>query len=530
MRRTSIAARLWPALAILLLSACQAGSSTNPAPSLVASSVSSEIPAPTAAPSEIPRPPSGPQAGTQMLFTDGSTLVYIPAGDFQMGGGSEADPVHGLTLDSYWMQRTEVTDRMYSICTLKGGCPKPAWPGTQMRLAASAFIDTPIVGLTWEEAGQYCKWIGGSLPTEAQWEKAAAGMQHDPYPWGEAEPTCDLLNFNDCIGAPVRGARYADAGSPYGLLDMAGNVSEWTADWYAYGYYKESSATDPTGPDKGEARVVRGGNYASTAAQTTVWARDSRPPGSGRDDLGFRCVVRSPQYSAPYCRTSRTAAQITPGQARSLPDHCSPATRRLSVACATSITQVEHGTLTTVSLWPIGELASCNIIENNQVYCVGTHKGLFGDAGIIDYCVTCPGTASDSVPDLGCPAGYTENDSSGLCEYQGRLAADDCPLGSQLDADGTCLYAAKAGDCPQGMYFDQGAQACVTVTPPNEDCIKGFTFSYEHACCQVQGMEGVYPTCSAGEYVVPGYGCLPVPDGREVESCSFATVSTGECH
>jgi formylglycine-generating enzyme required for sulfatase activity len=509
--------------------ACQAAGSATPTPQSAQPSPSIATLIPTAAPTEVPRTPAGPRAGTQLLYVDGSTLIYIPEGEFQMGGGGNWDAVHTVNLTSYWIQRTEVTDRMYSICAAKGACKAPAAPDTVMRMAASAFIDTPIVGVTWDEAGAYCSWIGGTLPTEAQWEKAAAGTDHNPYPWGTSEPTCDLLNFNGCVGSPVRGARYSDSGGPYGVLDMAGNVSEWVSDLYGYAYYHESPAVDPTGPAKGDGRVVRGSNYASPPEDVPVWTRDSRAPGSGREDLGFRCVVKSPQYFAPYCRTSPRDPNLTAGEALSLPDHCSPSAQRDSIDCHTSFTHIAPGTLTTLQLAPGGQLASCNPLDDSHVYCVGLGKGKGVESGILNYCVACPGTASGTAPDLACPAGYKLNSASGRCEYQGALAANDCPLGSQLNPAGMCVYAGTLESCPEGSYFDEGLQACATIAPPTEDCIKGFTFGYEHACCQVHGLEGVYPTCSVGEYMVAGYGCLPIPDGKPIESCSFFTVAVGQC-
>ena len=118
-----------------------------------------------------------------------------------------------------------------------------------------------MVGVTYDQAMAYCNYVNGSLPTEAQWEKAARGPDGNLYPWGNDQPTCDLLNFNNCVHDLTDVMKYPKGKSAYGALDMEGNVFEWTADWYDALYYKNSPPGDPPGPDTGKARVIRSSSY-----------------------------------------------------------------------------------------------------------------------------------------------------------------------------------------------------------------------------------------------------------------------------
>ncbi len=243
--------------------------------------------------------------------TDGMTMVYVPAGTFKMGSDSgEADekPVHDVTLDAFWIDRTEVTNAQYAKCVSAGKCDAPSETKSDTRdsyYGNSQYDNYPVIYVRWNDADQYCKWAGGQLPTEAQWEYAARGPDAYTYPWGN---TFDGTRLNFCDkNCPLDWADktvddgYADtapvgsytAGASWiGALDLAGNVWEWVQDWY--GSYTAASQTNPTGPDSGDYRGVRGGSWGSVASDARLTSRGRGALDVRVDDLGLRCVLRFP--------------------------------------------------------------------------------------------------------------------------------------------------------------------------------------------------------------------------------------------
>jgi formylglycine-generating enzyme required for sulfatase activity len=211
----------------------------------------------------------------------------VPAGSFLRGCtgegcGFDEAPARTLTLSAFFIDEREVAQREYAACVSAAVCQAPA----DHYEAGSAH---PVRNLRWREARAYCSFRGGRLPSEAEWEKAMRGTDGRVYPWGAAAPTCEAAVGQGCGGPLDVGGRPAGA-SPYGVVDGAGNVREWTADWYAASYYGEAPDTDPPGPAEGASRVVRGGSFASTPAQLRVTARIAADPAQNHDDVGFRCV------------------------------------------------------------------------------------------------------------------------------------------------------------------------------------------------------------------------------------------------
>lgn len=249
---------------------------------------------------------------------DGMVLHAVPAGQFLMGTektfvGSQPDevPQHRVILSAFWIDETEVTQGMYQSCIQAGGCT-PISEDVQAVLGDDPQL--PMAGVSWFQASAYCVWAGRRLPTEAEWEKAARGGDGRLYPWGwvGAPKSGSSLRLNFCDAscpfayrdptiddgfpqaAPV--GQFPAGASPYGALDMAGNVWEWVADWYQSDAYAAQATTDPQGPASGVWRVIRGGSWLEASWQGSVLPdrtanRSSLPPDSSRVDLGFRCAA-----------------------------------------------------------------------------------------------------------------------------------------------------------------------------------------------------------------------------------------------
>jgi formylglycine-generating enzyme required for sulfatase activity len=252
-----------------------------------------------------PTPTPAPTLGigsTRASEKDGMVQVYVPAGAFSMGsdtGGGDEKPVHTVTLNAYWIDKTEVTNAMFTKFVQATGYK------TDAEKAGKAYVYTgngnwqevngaqwrnphgpssnitgldlhPVAQMSWNDAQAYCSWAGRRLPTEAEWEKAARGDKDKRlYPWGDDKPNGSLLNFADKnldaswadkttddgykFTAPV--GSYPKGASPYGVFDMAGNVWEWVNDWYDENYYRNSPSQNPTGPTSGQYRALRGGSW-----------------------------------------------------------------------------------------------------------------------------------------------------------------------------------------------------------------------------------------------------------------------------
>ncbi|MFW5693290.1 MAG: formylglycine-generating enzyme family protein, partial [Thermoguttaceae bacterium] len=232
---------------------------------------------------------------------DGAELVWIPAGTFLRGSESDAaggdeGPQADVYLDGYWIYKYPVTLGQYrKFCQAAGKEFEPPW-GQAMHADPAGDPNTYAAQANWYDSRSYARWAGADLPTEAQWEKAARGADGRQYPWGDRwEPTrCvsmeeTLYKFNEGF-RPV-GSR-PDGASPYGAMDMAGNVWEWVRDWYDYEYYRRAPRRNPTGPATGSLKVMRGGSslYDERLSRTT--ARFATPPQVNNwTPVGFRCVI-----------------------------------------------------------------------------------------------------------------------------------------------------------------------------------------------------------------------------------------------
>ena len=205
-----------------------------------------------------------------------------------MGSTLEADeqPEHTVTIAGFWISQTETTNAQYARCVDAGDCAPPH--NSDWRDLARA--NFPVTHVDWGQASIYAHWVGGHLPTEAQWEKAARGIDGRTFPWGSEGADEQHLNFNSSQG-PVGVGSYPAGISPYGALDMAGNVEEWVADWYAPDVYTQEPRDNPTGPDAGIFRVVRGGSFNSSLGGVRAAARDRALPDTNFDSVGFRVFI-----------------------------------------------------------------------------------------------------------------------------------------------------------------------------------------------------------------------------------------------
>ena len=243
------------------------------------------------------------QAATPVTYVrpkDGMTMVFVPQGAFIMGapagtGDPDESPTHTVTLHAFWIDRTEVTNAMYAKCVQAGACQPPDGVGANADRPSyygnGLFANYPVIQVTWSDADKYCQWAGARLPTEAEWEKAARGTDGRIYPWGNGLPTGNLVYADKTIGDTSPVGSFPDGASPYGALDMAGNVWEWVADWYDKDYYFLPPASDPQGPSSGTERVMRGGAYLNNIELSTTTNRNSLAPNQSGIAIGFRCAL-----------------------------------------------------------------------------------------------------------------------------------------------------------------------------------------------------------------------------------------------
>jgi serine/threonine-protein kinase len=234
--------------------------------------------------------------------------VYIPAGTFHMGGldvrrAANEIPDHDVSLAAFWMDQLEVTNAMYALCINAGACSPPQNFKSQRHPSYfnnPEFNDYPVIYVTWGQAQTYCEWAGRRLPTEAEWERAGRGDDFRTFPWGEDKADGLLANFNMLVGDTSRVGTYPAGASPYGVLDMAGNVAEWVNDFYTASY-ANAETLNPLGPPTSSSwhRVVRGGSLGDAEINIRVSKRSSvlgsfpesgASPGNFSPRIGFRCA------------------------------------------------------------------------------------------------------------------------------------------------------------------------------------------------------------------------------------------------
>lgn len=423
---------------------------------------------------------AGPPAGTPMVWVDGSILVHVPGGEFIMGDGGDDNPVHTVGLSSFWIYRTAVTNRMYSICIAAGRCDPPQDEKARKALSDPVKRDFPVVNVDWQQAEAYCQFVEGRLPTEAQWEKTARGPEGNIYPWGDSAPICNLLNYKDCVGNKSDVYDYPVGKSYYEALDLSGNVFEWVADWYTPGYYDDSPGVDPLGPELSEVRSVRSSSFNSEAGILSPARRFFLKPEDHRPDLGFRCVVEDPAEYEPFCEPVQIPGYPESGQNGETPsgDCPSPEFTTYVGECVDQKAQIGNGSVTIMG----GEIVSVvapDCVEGipGTWFCTGPQ----GSSVSLTACLVCE---SDE-----------ENGLSGV----------SCPPGTYDDGQGQCVGRGDSGQCPNGFAFDGSIECC--SAEPNIP----------------------YPGCDPiGEYLTHLNTCEPgsPPLG---DSCGLVSVPLASC-
>ena len=294
----------------------------------------------------VPQPtPTNSSAWTRQK--DGMVMVHIPEGKFTMGTNDgdyeESRPVHEVGMDDYWIDQTDVTNAMFQLFVDSGYITDAQKKGfgevfqpdkSEVQIGSTNWLhprgpktdfgglDHPVVQVSWNDAMAYCAWVGAGmrLPTEAQWEKAARGTDGRMLPWGDGGMGPDLLNYGDeklrvwildwdktapaskqvfpwasggddgyLFTSPA--GHYPDGASPFGVLDMAGNVMQWVFDAYEYGYYSQLGQSNPQGPNSPQLRVYRGGWWARTQEGQYTFIRYGGFPNYTIDYIGFRCAA-----------------------------------------------------------------------------------------------------------------------------------------------------------------------------------------------------------------------------------------------
>ena len=222
-------------------------------------------------------------------------MMLISAGSFMMGsdaGSLDEQPVHEVYLDDFYMDTYEVTNALYKACVDDGSCISPIEIRSETHpvyYGNPEFLNYPVIFVDWNMATSYCLWLGKRLPTEAEWEKAARGMDNRPYPWGKE---FDLIyaNYAKKTGDTQEVGLYEIGKSPYGIYDMAGNVWEWVADLYQENYYEGSPLSNPLGPQVGDYHVMRGGSWFNYNEHMRVSNREGYPATYADINIGFRCA------------------------------------------------------------------------------------------------------------------------------------------------------------------------------------------------------------------------------------------------
>ena len=333
------------------------------------------IPTETPAPTETPTPeptetqqprPISPALGRSILWNaDSSLMAAVPVSSFTMGIDSTflfdltgILPSHSVSLDPFWIDTAEITQKQYAECVADGVCQP-------IERIADEWIgdDLPIMNVRWTDAQVYCSWAGKRLPTEAEWEKAARGSDSRLYPWGNSSRSIgEYPNRLHKSGSDVLDL------SPYGVRDMAGNVSEWVNDFYSETrLITDTVMLNPIGPISGNMHTVKGGSFLSSEPEAAAFTfnRTGAAPDSTRN-YGFRCAVSADQVDTTKAREDQplTLAPALPEDEQ--PADCTNRARFVSDVTIPDGTVVQSGQWITKT-WQLENYGTCPWSENYKV-------------------------------------------------------------------------------------------------------------------------------------------------------------------
>ncbi len=406
------------------------------------------------------------KVGSTFIYADLSTLVAVPnEGPLPVGkkGGTD-NPETTITLSDFWIYRAKVTNQQYKRCVAAHLCTEPNLDDNQGYNDVYR-VNDPVVGVTWAQADAYCKYVRGHLPTEWQTEKTGRGPLANLYSWGGGAPSCERLNFNNCVGKTTDVNTYALSESYYKAYDMQGNTFEWQGDKYEALYYRTMPTLDPPGPDTGITRAVRSSSYKSNSDQVALYTRFYDDPTHHRRDLGFRCVVDDPAVFAPACEQIAFVGPNAPGGGQSpvvVPTpSCPPVGGSSSGFCNNNVPGGEPAANLHFSPNPLPPGTYTDVPAGcsggpNDYYCNVSPGGI---AHIQAQCTIPP----PPVP-AGCSAGYTETPpGSGHCVWTGGgTTGTECLPGDTYDPVNQCCSSTPgAGSsynlCPsEAPYYAGG--------------------------------------------------------------------------
>ena len=239
-----------------------------------------------------------------------SGMVYFPEGEFEMGsptgqGKKNEHPQHKVYLNAFYLDKYEVTFSDFEVYLESNLDKYPTITGWIDRKARPDMLDKPIFGLQWKRCRNYCVWRGKRMPTEAEWERAARGIENRIYPWGNEEPDKTRANFGNCCfiqkGKVLTKTGYFKKGyTPEGVADLGGNVAEWVGDWYDKKYYEKSPYKNPQGPKKGKYHVIRGGAWNSLPVYLRSSSRYGDSDSKDYYGIGCRCAKDANQNYKPH--------------------------------------------------------------------------------------------------------------------------------------------------------------------------------------------------------------------------------------